>query len=163
HTLILLAYLVFAFGYMHVMSMSVEHLFNLPQVIEPGSYEPAFNKAIFTNADLALTWAFNIPRGFWSQWQHLRPGMLTYLKFFRALMVALMVLVLLRPERKIIVFGSAWFFITILPALPLQTHFIPYYLSLPIIGLSLIAGTVFVWGYDCLRRVQPLVAAASIV
>src|SRR5205823_6642044 len=42
------------------------------------------------------------------------------------------------------------------------SHFLQYYLFLPIVGLALIVGAVLVWLYDVLRRLQPLVAGAAI-
>jgi len=113
-------------------------------------------------ADLAFTWAFNIPRGYLAPSQHLSSEILGYLKFFRVLVVVLSVVALFTPQRKLILFGLAWFWITILPALTLISHFLPYYLFLPVVGLSLMVGTTLVWLYDVLRRVQPSLAAMTI-
>src|SRR5437899_12595130 len=55
------------------------------------------------------------------------------------------------------------FLITLWPTLPLLNHFLPYYLFLPVAGVSLVIGTVFVWLYDNIRRFQPAAAAATIV
>src|SRR4029079_8765713 len=117
---------------------------------------------IFKNADLAATWAFNIPRGWWGHWKQPKPGMLASLKVFRVLVLGLAVLALLRPERKVIALGIVWFWITILPALPLIAHFVPYYLFLPVAGLSLVVGAGFIWLYDALSRIRPALAAATI-
>jgi hypothetical protein len=70
---------------------------------------------------------------------------------------------LIRSDRNLILFGFAWFWVTLLPALPLVAHFFPYYLFLPVIGLSLVVGLVFTALHDRLRRVQPVLAAAIIV
>jgi hypothetical protein len=75
----------------------------------------------------------------------------------------LIAVTLIRPERKIILFGLAWFWIALLPALPIATHFVPNYLFVPIVGLSIVVGVVFYIGYDALRSIQPLAAAASLV
>jgi len=90
-------------------------------------------------------------------------GMLRYLKLFRALVFGLIIMVLIKPERKLILFGLAWFWITILPALPLISHFLTYYLFLPVVGLSLVIGTVFARLYDVLSRIHKAVAFASIL
>src|SRR5207253_10808368 len=103
------------------------------------------------------------PRGMWGQWRPLTPAMISWLKAFRALVLVLTVILLLRHERKFVLFGLAWFFITILPALPLVDHFIPYYLFLPVIGLSFVIGSIFTWMYDVMRPASRLVGAAVIV
>jgi hypothetical protein len=163
HMLILMAYLAFALGHLHVMNIYVTRLLYPPKGAVAGSYSLAFNGTMLTNADVALTWAFNIPRGRWGQWQHLTPAGMAYLKIFRWLVAALSLVLLIRSERKTILIGAAWFAITLLPALPLLNHLIPYYLFLPIVGLSLVVGAVFTWTYDVLRRRQPVAAAAIVV
>lgn len=89
--------------------------------------------------------------------------MLVFLKAFRIVVLAGMVVLLLTPSRNLILFGVAWFFITLLPALPLAMHFLPYYTFVPIAGLSLIVGAVLVWAYDAIRRVHRFAAAAFVV
>jgi hypothetical protein len=162
HMLILVVYLAFAVGYLHVMGIHASKLLE-PQAPSPGDYIPVFNRGMFTNADLAMSWAFNIPRGSWGQWRHLGPAMVGYLKVFRVLALALMALMLLRSDRKVVLFGFSWFWITLLPALPLVTHFVLYYVFLPVVGLSLAVAVAFTWLYDSLRRRQPLVAAVVIL
>ena len=163
HVLICIVYFAFAVGYLNVMGLSFGKLLERPQTPAPGDYIPVFNREIFKNADLAATWAFNIPRGWWGQWQQPKPGMLAYLKLFRMLVLALAALTLFRPERKVIALGVLWFWLTILPALPLITHFLPYYLFLPVAGLSLVVGAGFIGLYDALSRIRPALAAATIV
>ena len=163
HVLICIVYFAFAVGYLNVMGLSFGKLLERPQTPAPGDYIPVFNRDIFKNADLAATWAFNIPRGWWGQWQQPKPGMLAYLKFFRILVLALAALTLFRSERKVIALGVLWFWLTILPALPLITHFVPYYLFLPVAGLSLVVGAGFIGLYDALSRIRPALAAATIV
>lgn len=158
HLLILFVYLVFALGYLHVMSVNITKLLDRPEKSAEVGYNLVLDDTVLKNADVAASLAFNIPRGWWGQWQHPTPAMMNYLKFFRGLVFALMIVLLIRPERKMLLFGVAWFFITALPALPLLNHFIPYYMFLPIAGLSLVIATVFVWTHDSLRRIQPFVA-----
>jgi len=160
HSLILVAYLAFALGYLHVMNIYVAKLLYPPKDAVGGSYNLAFNGTMLRNADVALTWAFNIPRGSWGTWQHLKRVEIAYLKIFRFLVAALSLALLITSERRMVAIGAVWFAITILPALPLRDHLIPYYLFLPIAGLSLVVGAAFAWIYDVLRRRQPVAAGA---
>jgi len=162
HMLILIAYIAFAIGYLHIMDISVTKLLHPSKNADGGNYVVALNGTILENADLALIWAFNIPRGYWGQWQDMTPVRMEYLKIFRLLVVVLSLVLLMTSERKMILIGAAWFAITILPALPLLNHLLPYYLFLPIVGLSLVVGVVFTWTYDVLRQRQPIVAAMAI-
>ena len=163
HFIVVIAFGVFLFEYLHVQNVSVTKVFDASQRPKPGDYILVFNSGVLKNADLALTWAFNIPRDWWGQWQHLTYGMLFYLRLFRALVCALMLVMLARPERKLVLFGAAWFLITIFPALPLVAHFIPYYLFLPVAGLSLVVGVVMAWLYDQVKQIRPALAAAAIL
>src|SRR5262249_1056740 len=56
-----------------------------------------------------------------------------------------------------------WFWITLAPALPLVSHFLPYYLFLPVVGLSLMIGAAMMWLHDQLCAFQPVVAGVCIV
>jgi hypothetical protein len=163
HVLIMVVYLAFAIGYLHIQDVSISKIFDSSQKPNPGDYVLVLNKGVFKNADLALSWAFNIPRGSWGQMQSVNAGMVDYLKIFRALVFALAAVLLFTAQRKGIIFGAAWFWITLLPALPLVSHFIPYYLFLPVVGLSLVVGLAFVWLYDLLYRFQAVVAGAAVV
>jgi hypothetical protein len=163
HFVILAAYLLFAIGYLHIQGVTIGSLLDRSQKPNPGDYVPVLNNGMLKNADLAVTWAFNIPRGSWHASQDMKPGMIGYLKLFRILVFALVAGALIGPGRKAIVFGSAWFWITLLPALPLVAHFIPYYVFLPATGLALVVAAAFVWLYDKLVSIQPVAAAAAIV
>jgi len=162
HMIILLVYLIYAVGYLHVMGTSVSKLVGETQVPNPGDYIAVLNSGMLKTADLAFTWAFNIPRAYSAQFQNLTTGMMGYLKFFRALVLLLIGIVLIRSERRLILFGFAFFWIVILPALTLIGHFLPYYVFLPVVGLSLVIGTVFAWLYDQLMRIHVSVAALTI-
>jgi protein O-mannosyl-transferase len=161
HMLILIVYLVFALGYLNVRGFTVTKLMNQSQ---PSSdYFPVFGSGMLKTADVSLSWVFNIPRAYTAQLEPLNPFMLGYLKFFRGVVLLLIAVVLIRSERKSILFGLAWFWITLFPALPLIMHFLPYYVFLPAVGLSLIVGIVFAWLYDALSRIHTSIAAAIIV
>jgi hypothetical protein len=163
HAVVLIAYLAYAVGYLDVAGVSVRGLIDQSQKPSVGDYTPVINGGVLTDARLAISWGFNIPRGWWGQWQHLSPALFAYLHFFQLLTLALIAVTLIRPERKIILFGLAWFWIALLPALPIATHFVPNYLFVPIVGLSIVVGVVFYRAYDALRSIQPLFAAASLV
>jgi hypothetical protein len=163
HAAVLMVYLAYAVGYLDVAGVSVRGLFDQSQKPSFGDYTPVINSGVITDARLAISWAFNIPRGWWGQWQHLSPALFAYLHFFQILTLALIAVTLVKPERKIILFGLAWFWIAVLPALPIATHFVPNYLFVPIVGLSIVVGVVFSTAYNALRSIQPLCAAASIV
>jgi hypothetical protein len=163
HAVVLIVYLAYAVGYLDVAGVSVRGLFDQSQKPALGDYTPVINLGVFTDARLAISWGFNIPRGWWGQWQHLSRVLFAYLHFFQILTLALIAVSLIRPERKIILFGLAWFWIALLPALPIATHFVPNYLFVPIVGFSIVVGVVFCMAYDALRSIQPLFAAASLV
>jgi hypothetical protein len=164
HALVLAVYLAFAVGHLNVMGLTVTKLFDTSQKPNPGDYIPVFNRDVFKNADIALTWAFNIPREKFGQPQSLTPGMLVYLNTFRWIVFAMVAIVaLVGFKRDVLFFGIAWFWITLSPALPLVSHFLPYYLFLPVVGLSLLIGSAFTWLHDQLCAFQPVVAAVCIV
>ena len=163
HAVLLLAYLIFTLGYLHVVGITFAKLISPPEPTDAVGYELVFNKTtILTNAVLGSSWAFNIPDGWWGRWRNLTPGMLAFLKIFRVFVLAGMAGLLMTTRRNLLLFGLAWCVITILPALPLATHFLPYYTFVPIIGLSLIVATVLVWAYDSLCP-HKFVAAAFVV
>jgi hypothetical protein len=162
HTAILAAYMLLVVGWLNTIGTPLTQLFRTPERPEAGAYQLVFDETIFKNADLALTWVFNIPRGWIGQWRNLSPTAMAYLKGFRLIVLALSALLLFRRERKIVLFGIGWFFVTLFPVLPLLNHLMPYYLFLPVIGLSLVIGFAFSSAYDALKQVQPVMAAAAI-
>ena len=163
HFVVLGCYLAFAVGYLHVQGVAFDTVLNPPSAKPTGGYQLILGKTILENADYGTSWMFNIPRGWMTDDRHLEAGMVSFLKFFRALVVVIAAFLLLKRERKVVLLGTAWFLITLGPTLPLLNHFLPYYLFLPIAGFSLVIGTVFAWLYDNIRRFQPAAAAATIV
>jgi hypothetical protein len=84
---------------------------------------------------------------------------------FRALVLGLFVAIIVVRHRQsltLFLFGLGWFWLTLAPTLPLVAHFVPYYLFLPVVGLSLAVGGAFAWLYDLVRRIQPALATAVI-
>jgi hypothetical protein len=142
HLVMGFAYLVFALGYLYSGSPAFETLLNPPENAPSGAYFMVLNSGILKNVDLAMTWAFNIPRGWHAQWRNLSPGSLAFLRGFRIAIVAIMVVSFFGYRRKWLLLGITWFFVSLVPTLPLFEHFIPYYLFLPLVGFSLIVGSV---------------------
>jgi len=157
------AYLVFVLGYLHVQEFDIAKLFNKPEAASNGSYHLVFDRTIASNADLAASWAFNMPRAWQGGFRRLPQGLVTFLSFFRLVALGLTVVLLLSPARRIVGFGVAWFLVTVLPALPLANHFLPYYLFLPIVGVSLVIGSAFAWAADALARLHRIAAVSMIL
>jgi hypothetical protein len=162
HTLITAAYLTFVFGYLHVQAVDLMKLFQKPDVVAEGSYQLVLDKTIAQNADLAASWAFNMPRGWQGGFRQLPETLVTFLSLFRTIAVILGGLLLFTSQRRIVLFGQAWFILTVLPGLPLVNHFLPYYLFLPIVGVSLFIGSEFTWAAEKLRDLHWM-AAASVI
>jgi len=162
HAAITAAYLVFVFGYLHVQAVDVTKLFQKPDVVAEGSYQLVLDKTIAQNADLAASWTFNMPRGWQGGFRQLPQALVKFLSVFRGIALVLGALLLFTPQRRVVLFGLAWFIVTTLPGLPLLNHFLPYYLFLPIVGVSLFIGTEFTWAADKLRDLHWMAAAAVI-
>jgi hypothetical protein len=162
HMVIAALYAGYALCSFHVAGVSMGTLLDRSQKPNPQAYIAVLNDKFFANAQLAFVWAFNIPRGWWGQWQHLTAGMMAYLNVFRAFALVLITLALIRPDRKIVLFGIAWFWITLIPPLALVNSFVPHYLFLPSVGLSLVVGFVSARAYDSVQRFQPLLATTGL-
>jgi hypothetical protein len=159
---ILLAYLIFAIGYLEVQGFDITKLFEAPEKLQEGGYYMVIDEHLLRNADIAMSWAFNIPRGWHTGFRDVSPGMIGFLKLFRTLVIAGAALLILSPQRTFLLLGAAWFFVTITPALPLLEHFLPYYLFLPMVGVALFIGTIGAGMYDRLGRVNRILPAITI-
>lgn len=141
HLLVLAVYVALVFGYLEVQRPAFQSIFARPG--PEVAYRFSLDRTILDNAGLAVTWAFNMPRGWQTDGRNLRGWMMTYLKGFRVLVLLLGAGVLLLPERRLMAAGFAWFFIAVAPGLPLFEHFLPQYLFLPLAGFSIAIGTIF--------------------
>jgi hypothetical protein len=157
-----LVYAGYILGYLHVQNFDLTKIFRQPASVSEGSYQLVLDRTVPLNADTAFSWAFNMPRGWITSFRDIPDGMLTFLKAFRAVTIGLTLFLLLQGPRRILLFGLAWFCLTILPALPLVNHFLPYYLFLPLAGFSLVLGTVFAWVGDRLWRMNWAITAVTI-
>jgi hypothetical protein len=140
HFLLLLVYVFFVVGYLGVQRSAFQSVVNRPG--PEITYRFALDQTVLQNADVGLTWAFNIPRGWHTQWRGVAGWMVDFLKLFRILVGLLAVWIMLRPERNVVVAGLAWFVIALAPALPLFDHFFPYYMFLPLVGFSIAVGII---------------------
>jgi hypothetical protein len=165
HIMVVVTYLALVVGYLGVQNFSIRRMFDGSHVVRQAEYVPLFRMGILKNADFATTWAFNIRRGESFRWQDQNGSATTYAKVFRALVLVLFCAIIVLRHRQslyLILFGLGWFWLTLAPALPLVAHFLPYYLFLPVVGLSLAVGGAFAWLYDWVRRIQPALAASII-
>jgi hypothetical protein len=154
HAVILVVYLGLVWGYLGVQRPAFQSLVKRPGPEIP--YRFALDRTILDNADYALTWAFNLPRGWQTESRHLSERRITFLKLFRAAIVLLALALCLRilvvnedgpkPQMfradRMILAAAAWFFIAVGPALPLFEHFMPHYLFLPLAGFSIAIGVI---------------------
>jgi hypothetical protein len=141
HLLILAVYAVVVGGYLGVQRPAFQSILN-----RPGSeivYRYAVDRTLLENGHSAVSWAFNLPRGWITDSRHMQVGALTFLKFFRIAIAVLGLWLMFRPERRFILAAGAWFLISVSPALPLFDHFFPYYLFLPLAGFSFGIGVIF--------------------
>jgi hypothetical protein len=162
YSAIALVYCIFVLGYLHVQGFDFEKVFHNRDATA-GGYYLVLDNTVVHNADLAASWAFNMPRGWNGDFRRLPDRLVTFLAFFRAITIALcLFLLFVQPQRRVLLFGVAWFFVTVLPPLPLVNHFLPYYLFLPIVGLSIIIGSAFGWAADRLVQLH-WVAATSVI
>jgi len=160
HFAVLAIYVVLIIGYLGVQRPAFTSILKRPG--PEVSYRFALDRTIATNADYALTWAFNLPRGWMTESRELRGWPIRFLKFFRLATIALGLWVLIRPERRLMIAGVLWFLIAVSPALPLFEHFLPYYLFMPLVGFSIAVGTIIDAAYRGAARFNPHFAAIAI-
>lgn len=146
HFLVLFAYLVFVAGYLGVAGITASSVLATSTKANAPVYSIVPDRGLFMNLDYALTWAFNIPRGWITESRHLPQWCVEFLKIFRFAFVGLVFVGLFfKRHRAWLLFGIAWFLIAVSPALPWRNHFLPYYLFVPIIGLSIVFAAVAGW------------------
>jgi hypothetical protein len=160
HFALLAAYLVFAIGYLHIRDIDVRQVIERPGRLGQPGYELVLGKQIPENLDIALGWAFGIPRGTYTEdmiperWQQ------AALKWVRVLLCIGAAFVLFTSQRNLMLLGLGWFVTALLPTLPLLDHFLPYYLFAPLVGFSLASGVVLDQAFAQCSRIQPAVAIA---
>jgi hypothetical protein len=160
HAAILVLYLALVAGYLGVQRPAFRSI-----VKRPGpeiAYRFALDHTVIDNARLAATWAFNLPRGWQLESRQLSARSILVLRIFRLLVVLSAALLLLKREGRFVLAGFSWFLIAVAPGLPLYDHFLPYYLFLPVVGLSLIVGVAAEALYSRMPAAGKPLAAAVI-
>jgi hypothetical protein len=147
HFVILLVYLVFAIGYVHIRAIDIRQLVENPGTAGQRGYQLVLGKNVWDSAGVAFSWAFGLARRI-GQWPVAAPWMLSVLKAVRALIMVLALFVMFTPRRKYVLIGLAWFLLTAAPTLPLLDRFVPYYLFAPLVGFSIAVGVVLDWAYE---------------
>src|SRR4029453_2869496 len=69
---------------------------------------------------------------------------------------------LFTPQRNAVLAGVCWFMTTLGPAFLVKTHFLPYYVFVPLAGLAVAGGAMVAWLYDRCERISPRVAIAAV-
>ncbi len=152
HLLILAAYLVFAVGYLHVEGVNLKSLISPSDAANQRDYVISLGPAVFSNLDYAVSWAFNVPRGWTGAWRALPKGYVIFLLAFGAAAGILFLALLFNFRRRWLLLGGFWFAVALVPSLLLKNHFLSYYLFLPLFGISLIVGTEAEWLLQWLKR-----------
>jgi hypothetical protein len=157
HFLILIVYVAFVFGYLHVRDINIGHLLGWNPRERYEEYPYGFNETVLDNIDVAFSWAFGVPRRVLGQWAFAAPWMRTFLKVLRLLACLGAIAVLFTTRRNTLAFGIAWFITAGAAAFLLTAHFVPYYLFLPLVGLALAGGTILDWCYtQCAKIAEPV-------
>jgi hypothetical protein len=163
HFVILLCYLVFAIGYLHIRTVSFRHLMDKPGVAgQKGGYQLVLGQNMKDSTSLAFSWAFSIGRGY-GQWPPIKGWMVDALKIVRVLLCVAAFFALFSFRRRYVLTGLAWFLIAAAPTLPLLDHFLPYYLFGPLVGFSIAVGAALDWAYEWFARYSRPLAFASCV
>jgi hypothetical protein len=119
--------------------------FGLHRAVAPflksGVYVLRFDSQIFKTLALYGKWSL-LPVDFVKFGHSPLAGRLILIACVSA--VLLLVVSELRKRRTIVLFGFAWFLITLAPVLPLPGHRTDYYLTIPLAGLGLVAAVGFI-------------------
>ncbi len=109
-----------------------------------GIYAIHFDGRIFRTLSIYWQWTF-APYSFWPG------GILLHRRAWIGLASAVLAAFCLREivrRRYFVIFCGLWFLITLAPMLPIPDHRTDYYLTIPLIGISMAAA----WGIDCAWR-----------
>jgi hypothetical protein len=100
HFIVVFVYGLFVVGYLHVQKLDLTELLNRPRQVHEGGYYFVVDNGILENADIAATWAFNIPRGWHGDFRHIPDGWVLFLKVFRVFAAALSLILCFTPYRR---------------------------------------------------------------
>jgi len=160
HFGILGAYLIFAVGYLHVREIHLGSVVQGTGGVGNGLYRLVLGKNVLDNADVALSWAFNIPR-YIGQWRFSAEWMDSFLRVIRILTAAAALVVLFTQRRNLLLLGFIWFFFACAPTLLLAGHFVPYYIFASLVGFSLAVGVILDSIYEQTATVSPAAAFSA--
>jgi len=162
HFAMLAIYLVFAFAFLHVRNLQVGQVLGwLPQ--DPVSeYQFEAGNNIRHNLRDAFAWTFGIPAGVHGQWIFSAEWILPVLSGLRVLACIGAFALLFTARRRLVLAGICWFITMLGPALLLKTHFLPYYLFVPLAGIAVAGGTLLDWIYEQCKPLSPRVAGAIV-
>ncbi len=93
------------------------------------------------NLKLAILWGFNLPGGWHAAWRSVPPALEAFLALLALATLIGLIDALIRPKpgKALIPLGFLWFLVALIPMLAL-TEFKPYYLYVPLLGLSMAVG-----------------------
>jgi len=156
HLLLLAIYFAFVVGHLGGGRRAAESLFDPPPATAPSSYHLVMDRTIVSNAATAWDWSFHIPRGLHTEGRDVPGWMTTLLRIFRILSLLLIGYALFTRYRTAVFAGLLLLVISIVPALPLHNHFLPYYLFLPVTGLCIALGAAITAGYEAVDSWAPV-------
>ena len=160
HFLILTIYLFLLFGVLHVWNLQIGHVLGwLPQG-PSGGYEFGGGTHVVENLRIAFSWIFGIPAGMHGQWIFGAPWIPAMLSSLRTAACVVAILVLFSAQRKFLLLGICWFLAMLAPAVLLKTHFLPYYLSVPLAGIAITGGVLLDWVYAHVAKISPYASMA---
>lgn len=132
---------------------TVFHFVYIPASTDP-SYKMHFDAGMVTT--LARYWAFTVAAA--------RPEVVdwrpVWLGVSLALVMALGAMAILVRRTRLTLFFLAWFLISLLPLLPLSSHFSDYYVTIPAVGFAMLGGLAIA---EFPKVAGPLVLIAMIV
>jgi hypothetical protein len=110
-----------------------------------GAYAPTLDSRVFSTL--------------WTYWSWVLGPMPLWLTILLTVAVCLLIASSIRQRRCAALLGLAWFFIPLLPYLPLPDHKMDYYLAVPAIGLAVLGAAAIAVGGPA----RPAVAACLLV
>jgi hypothetical protein len=159
---ILVAYLILTLGYLKIASEALTSLRTPPTEFEAGGYYFMAGPHVLTNALTAWCWGLNLPVGLLGEWRDQTTLRSVVIWGFATLQMIVLACAVRKEAWRPIVAGFAWFWLSVLPALPLRGHFLPYYLLLPIVGFAVMVGSSWGQVYGNLATKRPVTAGTIV-
>jgi hypothetical protein len=163
HFTILAIYLVFAFAILHVRDLQMGHLLGWLSQDPTSEYRFEASENVRQNVADAFAWTFGIPSGVHGQWPFDAAWILPVLKSIRVLASFGALVLLFTSRRNIVLIGGSWFIALLAPALLLKTHFLPYYLFVPLAGTAVAGGAITDWLYERCEKFSPIAGTTVVL